>query len=81
MNQSNSKIERDLTHDTAPKRMVLAYIGIAIGVLLVVILIVKVAKTNPRDIAGIDTHCRKCGNETNGTACPKCEKKSQAFGI
>ena len=43
--------------------MVLAYIGIAIGVLLVVILIVKVAKTNPREVAGVDTHCRKCGIE------------------
>ena len=61
--------------------MVLAYIGIVIGVLLVVILIVKVAKTNPREVAGIDTHCRKCGIEINGTSCPKCEKKSQAFGI
>ena len=61
--------------------MVLAYIGIAIGVLLVVILIVKMARTNPREVAGADTHCRKCGIETNGTACPKCEKKSQSFGI
>jgi hypothetical protein len=61
--------------------MVLAYIGIAVGVLLVAILIVKVAKTNPREIAGVDIHCRKCGIVTNGTACPKCEKKSQAFGI
>jgi len=61
--------------------MVLAYIGIAVGVLLVAILIVKVARTNPREIAGIDTHCRKCGTATNGTACPKCEKKSQSFGI
>ena len=61
--------------------MVLAYIGIAIGVLLVVILIVKVARTNPREVAGVDTRCRKCGTETNGTACPKCENKSQSFGI
>jgi hypothetical protein len=61
--------------------MVLAYIGIAIGVLLVVILIVKVARTNPREVAGVDTHCKKCGIETNGITCPKCEKKSQSFGI
>ena len=61
--------------------MVLAYIGIAIGVLLVVILIVKVSRTNPREVAGIDMHCKKCGIETNGTTCPKCEKKSQQFGI
>jgi hypothetical protein len=61
--------------------MVLAYIGIAIGVLLVVILIVKVARTNPREVAGVDIRCKKCGIETNGIACPKCEKKSQQFGI
>ena len=61
--------------------MVLAYIGIAIGVLLVIILIVKVAKTNPHEVAGIDVHCKKCGIETNGSSCPKCEKKSQSFGV
>ena len=61
--------------------MVLAYIGIAIGVMLVLILIVKVAKTNPREVAGVDIRCKKCGIETNGTACPKCEKESQSFGI
>ena len=61
--------------------MVLVYIGIAIGVLVVAILIVKVARTNPCEVAGVDTRCRKCGTETSGTACPKCEKKSQSFGI
>ena len=61
--------------------MVLAYIGIAIGVLLVIILIVKVAKTNPREVAGIDTHCKKSGIKINGSSCPKCEKKSQSFGV
>ena len=61
--------------------MVLAYIGIAVGVLLVAILIVKVARTNPREIAGADIRCRKCGTRTNGAACPKCESKSQSFGI
>ena len=61
--------------------MVLAYIGIAIGVLLVIVLIVKVAKTNPREVAGIDVHCKKCGIETNRSSCPKCEKKSQSFGV
>ncbi|MDH3854965.1 MAG: hypothetical protein OES27_02465 [Nitrosopumilus sp.] len=61
--------------------MVLAYIGIAIGILLVIILIVKVTKTNPREVAGIDAHCKKCGIEINGSSCPKCEKKSQSFGI
>ncbi|HEY5735074.1 MAG TPA: hypothetical protein VIS47_00795 [Nitrosopumilus sp.] len=61
--------------------MVLTYIGIAIGVLIVAILIVKIAKTNPRDVAGIDVYCRKCGLETRGLNCPKCEKKSNSFGV
>jgi hypothetical protein len=61
--------------------MVLVLIGIAIGILLVVILIVKTFKTSSRDIVGIDIHCRKCGTKTNGLACPKCEKKSQSFGV
>ena len=61
--------------------MVLVYIGIAIGILLVIFLILKVAKTNPHEIAGIDARCKKCGIKTNGLNCPKCEKKSQSFGI
>lgn len=61
--------------------MALAYIGIAIGVLIVVILIVKIARTNPREVAGIDRYCKKCGLETKGLNCPKCEKKSKSFGV
>jgi hypothetical protein len=61
--------------------MALAYIGIAIGVLIVAILIIKIAKTSPREVAGIDKYCKKCGMETKGENCPKCEKKSQSFGV
>jgi len=61
--------------------MVLLWIGIAIGILLVAILIVKATKTKPRDVLGIKIHCRKCGFETNGLKCPKCEKSSQSFGV
>lgn len=61
--------------------MVLAYIGIAIGVLIVVILIVKISKTNPREVAGIDMICKKCGLETRGMDCPKCGKESKSFGV
>jgi len=61
--------------------MVLAYIGIAIGVLLVIILIIKVAKTNPREVARINSICKRCGIKTNGLKCPKCEKESQSFGV
>jgi len=61
--------------------MVLALIGIAIGILLVIILIIKITKTNPRDVAGIDVYCRKCGLETRGLRCPKCEKEFKSFGV
>lgn len=30
---------------------------------------------------GIKKFCRKCGTETKGLPCPKCEKKSQSFGV
>jgi len=61
--------------------MVLALIGIALGILLVIILIIKVTKTNPSEVAGIDVYCRKCGLETRGLQCPKCEKESKSFGV
>lgn len=58
--------------------MVLLWIGIAVGILIVAVLIVKATKTNPREIAGMNMHCKKCGIETHGMACPKCEK---TFGV
>lgn len=60
--------------------MVLALIGIVIGVLLVIFLISKASKTNPRDVVRIGVYCKKCGFETRGLKCPKCEK-SQSFGV
>jgi len=61
--------------------MVLVLIGIAIGILIVAVLIIKTFKTPSREIVGMDIRCKKCGIETNGLVCPKCEKKSQSFGI
>ena len=61
--------------------MVLVLIGIAIGILLVVILIIKATRTSSRDVVGIDMHCRKCGIITHGLACPKCEKRTKSFGV
>jgi hypothetical protein len=61
--------------------MVIVYIGIAIAILLVIILVVKLSKTSSRDVMGVDLYCRKCGLKTNGSQCPKCEKKSQSFGV
>jgi len=61
--------------------MVLALIVIAVGILLVIILIIKATKTSSRDVVGVDNHCRKCGIKINGLSCPKCEKKTQSFGV
>ena len=59
--------------------MVLALVGIVIGILIVIALIIKLSKTHPHEIAGIVMHCQKCGQETRGLKCPKCE--SQRFGV
>ena len=61
--------------------MVIVLIGIAIGILIVAVLIIKAFKTPSREVVGMDIHCKKCGIKTNGLACPKCEKKSQSFGV
>ncbi len=61
--------------------MALALIGITIGILIVIGLIIKLSKTHPREVAGIDMHCKKCGLETRGLKSPNCEKKSQRFGV
>ena len=61
--------------------MVLVLIGIAVGILIVAILIIKATKTSSQDILGINLHCMKCGIKTNGSKCPKCEKDTKSFGI
>ena len=48
---------------------------------IVVILIVKAVKTPSRDFIGVELQCKNCGTKTNGLKCPKCEDKSQTFGI
>ena len=61
--------------------MVLLWIGIAVGVLIAVVLIVKAVKTPSRDVVGIELLCNKCGSKTNGMKCPKCGDKPQTFGV
>ena len=61
--------------------MVLVLIGIAIGILIVAILIIKATRTPARDIVGMDITCKKCGTRTNGLACLKCKNKFQSFGV
>ena len=61
--------------------MVLLWIVIAVGVIITTILIVKAVKTPSRDVMGVELQCKKCGSKTNGLKCPKCEDKSQTFGV
>jgi hypothetical protein len=61
--------------------MVLVLIGIAVGILIVAILIIKATKTNSRDVLGMDLHCITCGEKTGGSKCPKCEGNAKSFGI
>ena len=61
--------------------MVLVLIGIAVGILIVAILIIKATKTPSRDVMGMDLHCMKCGGKTNGSKCPKCAKNTTSFGV
>ena len=61
--------------------MVLLWIGIAIGVLIAIILIVKAIKTPPMDVVKMDTYCKKCGFKTNGLKCPRCENAKSSFDV
>lgn len=61
--------------------MVLVLIGIAVGILIVAILIIKATKTPSRDVMGIDLRCIRCGTKTSGSKCPKCEKNTKTFGV
>ena len=56
--------------------MVLAWIGIAVGILIAVILIVKIVKTPSYESISLNPNCKKCGFKTNGLKCPRCEKTS-----
>ena len=61
--------------------MVIVLVGIAIGVLITIMLIIKAVKTPPHDVVGVDMHCRKCGLKINGLTCQKCEKTTKSFGV
>ncbi len=57
--------------------MVLAWIGIAVGVLIVLILIVKLLKTPSYEAVSLEQRCKSCGYKITGIQCPICGKKSQ----
>lgn len=61
--------------------MVLVWIGIAIGIIIVIALIIKTSKINSKAVLGVSLRCKRCGSETNGLKCVKCDKKFKSFGI
>ena len=54
--------------------MVLIWIGLAIGILIVAILIIKAIKTPSHEAVSLTSYCKKCGLKTNGLRCPRCDK-------
>jgi len=55
--------------------MVLIWIGIAVGILITIILIVKIARTPSHEAVSLAIYCKVCGVRTNGLKCISCEKK------
>ncbi len=60
--------------------MVLVWIGIVVGVLIVVALIIKLMRTPPHAAVSFEQRCQKCGLKTNGLKCPRCDGKP-SFGV
>ncbi len=54
--------------------MVLIWIGLAIGIIIVSILIIKAIKTPSHEAISFASHCKKCGFKINGLKCPHCDK-------
>ena len=54
--------------------MVLIWIGLAIGILIIAILIIKAIKTPSHEAISFASYCKKCGFKTNGLKCPHCDK-------
>ncbi|MBS3923230.1 MAG: hypothetical protein KGZ37_08815 [Nitrosarchaeum sp.] len=61
--------------------MVIIWVGIAVGIIIVVALIIKTSKINPKVVLGVSSRCKRCGNETRGLKCVKCDKKFKSFGV
>ena len=45
----------------------------AVGIIIALVLVFKYTKTGKNDVIGYSSKCKKCGEETNGLKCPKCE--------
>jgi len=56
--------------------MMLWIVGAAIGILTVVVLIYKYARTSKYDTLGFSMYCKDCGDKINGLKCPNCAQKN-----
>jgi len=56
--------------------MMLRIVAAAIGILVIVVLIYKYARTSKYDTLGFSMYCKVCGDKINGLKCPKCEQKT-----
>ena len=55
--------------------MMLWIVAAAIGILVIVVLIYKYARTSKYDTLGFSMYCRVCGDKINGLKCPNCAHK------
>lgn len=53
--------------------MALVWIGIAIGIIIVVVLVRKLLTAHPYDAVKAGRNCRMCGRPTHGLKCPHCD--------
>ena len=56
--------------------MMLWIVAAAIGILVIVVLIYKYARTSKYDTLGFSMYCRVCGDKINGLKCPNCAQKN-----
>ena len=61
--------------------MVLVLIGIVAGIIFAAIRIMKILKTNSRDVMVMNLHCTQCGVKTGGAKCHNCERNTKSFGV
>lgn len=55
--------------------MVLLWIGFALVILIMILLIIKAKNTSKYDYVRINLFCKNCGIQTNGLKCSRCENR------
>lgn len=55
--------------------MVVLWLGIGVGIILVIYLLIKYSKTHKNEYVKFHITCVNCGSITNGLKCIKCENE------